>query len=273
VRLVCRILDTALSSYYYVPKPHDDLAVLTWIEEVLVEFPTYGYRRITAELHRRGHPVNHKRVQRILKENDLIRVPRRSVRTTNSQHPYGRYPNRLAQCDVTAPDQVWCADITYIRLPQRFIYLAIVIDVYTRAIRGWSLRATLSSELALVALRRALAQGCPSIHHSDQGIQYAAHGYVGLLQTHGIMPSMSRRGRPADNPYAERVIRTIKEEKVYLNEYETLADAREQIGHFIERVYYYKRIHSALGYLTPAEFELQWQRQAIQAVQTPPLGG
>ena len=263
----------APSSYYYVPSPDDDLTHLAKIEEILVEFPTYGYRRITAELRRRGHVINHKRVQRILTQNDLVRVRRHTVRTTNSRHPYGRYPNRLAQCEVTMPDQVWCADITYIRLPQRFIYLAILIDVYTRVIRGWSLRATLSSELAVSALERALGQGCPSIHHSDQGIQYAAHGYTDLLQAHGIMPSMSRRGRPEDNPYAERVIRTIKEEEVYLNEYQTMADAREQIGHFIECVYHHKRIHSALAYLTPAEFELQWQCQGIHTVQTPPLGG
>jgi putative transposase len=150
-------------------------------------------------------------------------------------------------------------DITYVRLRQGYVYLAILLDVYTRSIRGWCLDNSLSSDLALRALRQALRSHCPELHHSDQGVQYAAMGYVELLHAAGAQISMSAVRRPTDNPYAERVIRTIKEEEVYLNEYEDLAHARMCIGHFIEDVYQTKRVHSALGYLTPEEFESQWQ--------------
>lgn len=273
VRVVCRALELAPSSYYYTPRDTDDLTVLGWMEEVLVDFPTYGYRRLTAELARRGHVLNHKRVQRLLRQHDLARPLRRGVSTTNSQHPYGRFPNLLGGLAVVRPEQVWCADITYIALPTQFVYLAIVLDVYTRAIRGWALGASLGSDLACGALRQALARGTPEIHHSDQGIQYAATGYVALLHDAGIRPSMAARGRPTDNPYAERVIRTIKEEEVYLNEYRSLSEAREQIGRFIDDVYHHKRIHSALGYLTPAEFERQWHAPLPPVPSSPPLGG
>lgn len=273
VRVVCRALELSPSSYYYTPLGTDDLTVLGWIEEVLAEFPTYGYRRLTAELGRRGHPMNHKRVQRILKQHDLARPSRRRVYTTDSQHPYGRFANLVQGLLVESPDQVWCADITYIRLHTQFVYLAIVLDVYTRLIRGWSLGASLASDLACAALRQALQRGAPRIHHSDQGIQYAAEGYLALLREHGVQSSMGGRGRPTDNPYAERVIRTIKEEEVHLNEYRSLAEAREHIGHFIDCVYNHKRIHSALGYLTPAEFERQWHAQGAQEPVSPPLGG
>jgi putative transposase len=273
VRVVCQALDLASSSYYYAPQDNDDLTVLGWMEEVLGDFPTYGYRRLTAELRRRGHLLNHKRVQRILQEHDLGHSVRGRVRTTDSRHPYGRFENLLRGLAVVQPDQVWCADITYIRLPTQFVYLAVVLDIYTRAIRGWALGARLASDLACTALRQGLARGVPHIHHSDQGIQYAATGYVALLHEHGIRPSMAARGRPTDNPYAERVIRTIKEEEVALNEYRSLSEAREQIGHFIDDVYHHKRIHSALGYQTPAEFERQWHEPRIQTPGSPPLGG
>jgi putative transposase len=273
VRVVCRALGLASSSYYYAPQEGDDLTVLGWIEEVLAEFPTYGYRRLTAELGRRGHLLNHKRVQRILQQHDLARPAPGRVRTTDSQHPYGRFPNLLRGLEVLRPEQVWCADITYIRLRTQFAYLAIVLDVYTRGIRGWALGASLASELACTALRRALERGRPEIHHSDQGIQYAATGYTALLHDHEVQPSMAGRGRPTDNPYAERVLRTIKEEEVYLNEYRTLAEARIQIGDFIDGVYNQKRIHSALGYLTPAEYERQWRAEEAYASASPPLGG
>jgi len=248
----------ARSSLYYRPLPNDDLTVLAWIEEVLLEFPTYGVPRVTAELQRRQHPVNHKRVHRLMHANDLIQVARRRISTTDSRHGYGHYPDLLRGLTVNRPDQVWCADITYIRLAQRYIYLAVVLDVFTRSLRGWHLGRYLDSDLALSALQMALSKGRPDIHHSDQGVQYAATGYVTRLQTAGIQVSMAARGQPTANPYAERVIRTIKEEEVALSEYQDLADARVQIGHFIDEVYQTKRIHSALGYLTPQEFEVQW---------------
>jgi transposase InsO family protein len=257
--MLCEILDLAPSTYYYSPQGGDDLSLLSWIEDVLLRFPTYGYRRVTEQLRREKHIVNHKRVLRVMRENDLLAVVKGRTRTTQSKHNYGRYPNLVQDIVIVRPDQVWCADITYIRLRRQFIYLAIILDVFTRSLRGWHLGRTLSSDLALTALDRALTQHQPQIHHSDQGVQYAAHGYVERLQTIGTQISMAAAGQPSENPYAERVIRTIKEEEVYLNEYENYADAYQRIGHFIEDVYQTKRIHSALGYLTPAEFEaLYW---------------
>lgn len=265
-RAACRLLELAPSSLYYRPLANDDLSVLAWIEEVLLDFPTYGVPRVTAELHRRGHAVNHKRVQRLMHDNDLIQVVRRRMSTTDSRHGFGVYPNLLAGLIISRPDQVWCGDITYIQLRQRFVYLAVVLDVFTRSLRGWHLGRHLDTSLALNALDMALTQRQPEIHHSDQGVQYAATGYVERLQATGVAISMSAKGQPTDNPYAERVIRTIKEEEVYLNEYQNLADARLHLGSFIEEVYHYKRIHSALGYLTPAEFEAQWYAAQAQVL-------
>lgn len=259
VRMLCALWALPPSTYYYEAAERDDLSVLVVIEEVLLAFPTYGYRRVAAEMVRRGQDINHKRVLRLMQQHDLIRVVKRRVQTTDSAHGFARYPNLLQGLQVVRPDQAWCADITYVRLRQGFVYLAIVMDVYTRSIRGWCLDSSLRSDLAMSALRQALQHHCPELHHSDQGVQYAATGYVQLLHDAGVQVSMSAPGRPTDNPYAERVIRTIKEEEVHLNEYENLAHARECIGRFIDDVYQTKRVHSALGYLTPAEFEARWQ--------------
>jgi putative transposase len=205
----------------------------------------------------------------VMAENDLLQEIVHGVRTTDSRHGYRRYPNLLQDCQVVRPDQVWCADITYIRLPKQYVYLAILLDVFTRSIRGWSLGLSLASELALQALQVGLRQGQPEIHHSDQGIQYAATGYVNQLLALGVQISMAEAGQPEQNPYAERVIRTIKEEEVYLNDYRDMREAQENVGYFIEAVYQTKRIHSALGYLTPSEFEAQWRIQRRQEVETP----
>jgi transposase InsO family protein len=260
-------LEVSPSSYYYKPQSQDDLQVLSRIEEILLRFPRYGYRRVTAQLRREGSFVNRKRVQRVMRENDLLAVSRRSVRTTNSRHKYGRYPNLIRNLLITRPDQVWCSDITYIQLQQGFVYLAVILDIFTRGIRGWNLGRTLSTELALTALERAMAERSPEIHHSDQGVQYAADGYVERLQEAGVQISMSAKGQATENAYAERVIRTIKEEEVYLADYTDYWDAYHRIGHFIEDVYQTKRIHSALDYLTPVEFEMEfWASQVSLAV-------
>jgi transposase InsO family protein len=241
---------------------------LALIEEVLLEYPTYGYRRVTVQLNRsKQYHINHKRVLRLMQEHDLVQAARRRVRTTNSNHHYGRYPNLVKDLDVVRPDQVWCGDITYIRLPTQFVFLAILIDVYTRSIRGWHLGRSLSSSLALQALEQALQHRRPEVHHSDQGIQYAATGYIERLEAVASKISMAAVGQPTENPYAERVIRTIKEEEVYLSDYLDLADARDQIGRFIDDVYQTKRIHSALGYLPPAEFEAAyWLAQGSETM-------
>jgi transposase InsO family protein len=261
VQLLCQVLDLAPSTYYYQPRGTDDLSLLVAIEDVLQRFPVYGYRRVTEQLGREDWTVNHKRVYRVMRENDLLVKLRRSVTTTQSQHQYARYPNLLQGLEVTRPNQVWCADITYIRLQQQYVYLAILLDVYTRGLVGWHLGRTLSSDLAVTALTRALQTRQPEIHHSDQGVQYAATGYVTRLRNVATQISMAAKGQPTQNPFAERVIRTIKEEEVYLNEYLDFAMAHREIGHFIEDVYQTKRIHSALGYLTPEEFEAAYYVQ------------
>jgi len=268
VRALCEWLEIAPSSYYYQSVGEDGGALLVRIEDVLADYPTYGYRRVSVELGRRGAPVNHKRVWRVMAENDLLQQMVRGVRTTDSRHGYRRYPNLLQDCPVVRPDQVWCADITYIHLSKQYIYLAILLDVFTRSIRGWYLGPSLASELAMRALHAGLRRGQPEVHHSDQGIQYAATGYVTRLEALGVQISMAEAGRPEQNPYAERVIRTIKEEEVYLSDYRDLREAQENLGYFIEDVYQTKRIHSALGYLTPSEFEMQWRAQRRQEMET-----
>ena len=176
----------------------------------------------------------------------------------NSEHAYPRFPNLVEGLEVTRPEQVWVADVTYIRLRKEFIYLAVIMDVFTRCIRGWHLSRSLEHELTVVALKRALEGGRPGIHHSDQGVQYAATAYVELLRSREVEISMASVGEPEENGYAERLMRTIKEEEVDLSEYQDLADARRQLGRFLDDVYNTKRIHSSLGYLTPSEFEQQW---------------
>jgi len=244
----------------------------TAIEEIAGQFPTYGTRRVTRQLRRPEYrlQVNRKRVQRIMAEKGLLRpVKRGKTRTTKSGHGYLRYPNLVKELEITYPEQVWASDITYIHLQEGFVFLAIILDVFTRAIRGWSLRGTLDQSLTLTALKRALATYLPEIHHSDQGVHYAANAYIALLNAHGIRVSMAAAGKAEENGYAERLIRTIKEEEVYLSEYRDLADARAQIGHFIEDVYMTKRIYSSLGYLTPVEFEAAWRN--MDSCQIPPL--
>jgi putative transposase len=261
-RLLCRVLGLSRSSLYYQPLPASDLALRSTLEVVALEYPRYGYRRLTAELQRRGWVVNRKHVLRLMREENLLVAVRRFCRTTDSQHSYGRYPNLVKNLAIVRPDQVWCADITYIRLRQEFVYLAVVLDIFTRSVRGWELSRGLSEDLPKAALLRALAKRRPEIHHSDQGVQYAANGYVAVLQAAGVRISMAAKGQPTQNAYAERLMRTLKDEEVYLHEYLDFTDAYRHIAHFLDDVYMHKRVHSALGYLPPAEFEAAWRATA-----------
>jgi putative transposase len=261
VSLLCDLLGCSRSSYYYQPKLQDENEVKSAIEDVVAEWPTYGYRRVTKQLHRQGWDVNKKRVHRLMRKMGLlVKTKRKTRKTTNSEHDFPRYPNLVQNLEVGCLDQVWVSDITYIRLRDEFVYLAVIMDVFTRSIRGWHLGRSLDQTLTLIALDRALAGHRPEIHHSDQGIQYAADAYIQMLRAAGTEVSMAEIGEAWQNGYAERLIRTIKEEEVDLSEYECYTDAVSQLGRFLNDVYMHKRIHSSLGYLTPAEFEEQWRR-------------
>lgn len=264
----CQLVDLPPSTYYYRRQKADERQLVAEVEAVAGQFPKYGTRRVRSQLRRPpyGYRINRKRVQRIMRQRDLLRPPRRKTRrTTDSAHPYRRYPNLVKGLAVTEPDQVWVCDITYIRLGAGFVYLAIVLDVFTRAIRGWQLSKSLNQPLTQAALRMALSDHLPVIHHSDQGVHYAAQAYVGLLEEHRIQISMAAVGKPEENGYAERFMRTLKEEEVDLSEYQDFFAALSQIGHFIEEVYMTKRIHSSLGYLTPAEYEAGWWASQLEA--------
>lgn len=264
IRHICRVLGAARSSYYHRVQPRDETALKAAIERLAGEWPTYGYRRITALLRREDFQVNHKHVARLLREMGLQgQRPARRPRTTQSAHAYPRYPNLVQDLAIIRPDHVWVADITYVRVRDEFVYLAVLMDVYTRRIRGWHLSRHLDQTLTLTALRRALAQHRPEIHHSDQGVQYAATAYIQMLQAVGAQLSMAAVGEATENGYAERLMRTIKEEEVTLHDYQDFHDAYQHLGHFLGDVYQHKRIHSALGYLTPEEFETQWLQQRI----------
>ncbi len=271
IRVLCPLLGVPRSSVYYRAQPAPDAEAMfkTALLDLAGEWPTYGYRRLTAMLRREGWPVNGKRVRRWMDELHLHgAAPPRTRRTTSSHHAFPRYPNLVPTLEITGPNEVWVADITYIRLRQEFVYLAVLLDVFTRAIRGWHLSRSLDQGLTLAALERALLVAVPRIHHSDQGLQYAATAYVERLTRLGVRLSMAAVGQAWENGYAERVIRTIKEEEVDLSDYQDFADAKAHMRRFLDDVYNVKRIHSALGYLTPQEFEDQWRTQQAQATTT-----
>jgi putative transposase len=263
VSVVCGIVACARSSYYHRPLPSQDTGLLHAIEEVAAAWPKYGYRRVTHQLRREGWIVNHKRVARLMRDLGLQaqQKPKPRTTTTDSRHAFPRYPNLVEHLEIVRPEQVWVSDITYIRLRQEFLYLAVLMDVFTRCIRGWHLGRSLDQSLTFRALEQALAHSTPEIHHSDQGVQYAAITYTARLQAAGTHISMAEVGAAWQNGYAERLMRTIKEEEVNLSDYQDYADAMRQIGRFLDEVYMQKRIHSSLGYLTPAEFETQWRQE------------
>lgn len=271
VQAACQVVGLARSSYYYDSQRSEAAQLIADLEQEAGRYPTYGSRRLTHQLRRAPYqyPVNRKRIQRLMRQRNLVRrLKPTKCRTTDSQHGYPRYPNLVLDLQVDHPEQLWVCDLTYVRLGNGFVYLAVIMDVFTRAIRGWNLSRNLDTELTLVALQRALSLCLPEIHHSDQGVQYAAQEYVALLQQYQIQISMAAQGKPEENGYAERLMRTIKEEEVDLSEYEDFADVYQQIGRFLEDVYNTKRIHSALGYLTPVEFEAAW-RMAQPGLTTP----
>ena len=212
VTLACDLLGCARSSYYHQAEPPDETELKAAIETVIAEWPTYGYRRVTAQLHRQEWHVNHKRVHRLMRKMGLlVKIKHKKRKTTNSQHDFPRYPNLVQDLEVVRPDQVWVSDITYIRLRLEFVYLAVIMDVFTRCIRGWHLGRNLDHSLTLMALQRALAHHTPEIHHSDQGVQYAAAAYTHMLLRANAQISMAEVGQAWQNGYAERLTRTIKE--------------------------------------------------------------
>jgi putative transposase len=249
------------------PTASDEVELRGQIQSIALEMRSYGYRPITKELHRRGVKVNHKRVLRILREDNLLCLRRQAfVRTTNSNHALAIYPNLARKLVLSNINQLWVADITYIRLQREFVYLAVVLDAYSRCCIGWALSRHIDTQLALAALRMALEIRTiePGLmHHSDRGVQYAATDYVALLKEYKIQISMSRTGNPYDNAKAERFMRTLKYEEVYMNDYETLAEVLASVRHFIEEVYNRKRLHSAIGYLPPTEFEASLSLQKL----------
>jgi transposase InsO family protein len=243
-----------------------DVELRDTIEQLVLEFPGYGYRRVTKALARRGWVVNHKRVLGIMREESLLcQLKRRFIPTTDSNHSFRTYPNLLCEMVLDAPDQAWQADITYIRLPTGFAYLAAILDAYSRRCVGWQLSRCIDTNLTLAALDLALAARRVEpglIHHSDRGVQYASSAYVERLESIGARPSMSAKGNPYDNAKAESFFKTLKREEVYLKDYRTFGEAEANIGQFIEDVYNHKRLHSSLGYLPPAEFEALHYRTA-----------
>ena len=264
IERLCELFEVSRSWYYeragQPAHSEQDIALRDEIERIILEFPGYGYRRVTHTLHRQGLPVNHKRVLRIMREESLLchLKKRFVVKTTDSRHGLPVYPNWLAGVELMAPNQAWVADITYIRLRSDFVYLACILDAYSRRCVGWHLSRDMTTQLTLVALQHAIAlrQPLPGlIHHSDRGVQYASHDYIACLEQIGAQISMSSVSNPYDNAKAESFFKTLKQEEVYLKEYESFADAEANLENFLECVYNTKRLHSSLGYLTPVEFE------------------
>lgn len=263
VRQLCRLVGVDRSWYQarsgVSARQQADLAVRDAIERIVLAFPGYGYRRVTKQLQREGWQINHKRVLRVMREESLLcQLQRRFVTTTDSDHGFPRYPNLVAGLVVSRTDQAWVADITYIRLPTTFCYLACILDAFSRRCVGWHLARQIDSQLTLAALELAVRQRRPApglIHHSDQGVQYASAAYVERLAGLGAQISMAAVGNPYENAKAEAFFKTLKTEEVYLHDYRSMEEAEANIGRFIEEVYNTKRLHSSLGYRPPVEFE------------------
>ncbi len=273
---LCATLGVSRSWFYEQPRQlkrvEEDLNLRDLIEEIVLEFPGYGYRSVTAQLHRQGEFVNHKRVLRVMRQECLLyQIKRKFCITTDSQHSHRVYQNLVKELELTGPNQVWVADITYIRLPTCFCYLACILDAYSRVCVGWHLSKEINTQLTLAALEKAIVLRQPSaglIHHSDRGVQYASDAYVARLEELAILPSMSAKGNPYDNAKAESFFKTLKRDEVYLKDYTTFDEAEQNLGSFINDVYNCKRLHSSLGYRPPLEFERDHHRGEMAKLQT-----
>jgi putative transposase len=263
IERLCFLMGVSRLWYYERPTPehraHADADLRDAIERIVLEFPGYGYRRVTAALGREGWSVNHKRVLRVMREESLLcQIQRRFKVTTNSAHSFSRYPNLIEDIEVDGPDEAWVSDITYVRLPTSFCYLAAIVDAYSRRCVGWRLCRQIDTSLTLSALEMALTARRPTaglIHHIDQDVQYASGEYVLRLEEAGALISMASVGNPYENAKAESFFRNLKMEEVYLKDYRDFEEAEENIAQFIEEVYNEKRLHSSLAYLPPVEFE------------------
>jgi len=267
---LCELGQVSRAGFYrwqQVPPAIDhDLDLRDEMQRIAVEFPYYGWRRMKKELKDRGWVVNHKRVRRIMREDNLLCLRRRKfVVTTDSNHDRPVYPNLAGELELSGLNQLWVADITYIRLELEFVYLAVVLDAFSRRVIGWALDRSLEDELTLAALRMALRERGPTpglVHHSDRGVQYASGDYTDLLKDHQIRISMSRKGNPYDNATCESFMKTLKYDEVHRQEYRDLGEARSCIQRFLEKVYNQKRLHSALGYCSPVKFEQSLSAEA-----------
>ena len=260
---LCQTAGVCRAGYYRFllrpRRPEADMELRSQIQRIALRWPAYGYRRVQAELQRQGWAVNHKRVLRLMRADNLLCLRRRKfILTTDSKHGLRIYPNLAQDMVLTSINQLWVADITYIRLAMEFVYLAVLLDAYSRSCIGWALGRSLEAALVLEALRKGLRRRCPQpglVHHSDRGVQYASRDYIQVLEQHGIRISMSRRGNVYDNATAESFIKTLKYEEVYRTEYRNLEEAKASMKVFLEKIYNQKRLHSALGYRPPREFE------------------
>lgn len=270
IRRLCALTGTGRTWYYTHPAPETvaarDIELREAIEQLVLEFPGYGYRRVTKALQRAGWAVNHKRVLRMMRQESLLcQLKRHFVVTTRSDPTLPVYPNLLADCKPAAPNDAWVADLTYIRLPTTFVYLACLLDAWSRRCLGWHLSRQIDTTLTLAALDHALSRRHPApgfIHHSDRGVQYASAAYVTRLTEAQARISMSAVGNPYDNAKAESFFKTLKREEVYLNHYDSFAEAEANLEHFLEDVYNHKRLHSSLGYRPPVEFEALFTERA-----------